>query len=168
MMVAASFSLSMEGSSAPLEIGMSYFLLFLFFHFISSNNIYRYFGFGADDYIPISSISRTAFGFFLGVVFIFLTKRYLDDHEELSLSGFDSTSARKIILIILVMTLHSISEGIGIGVSFGGQHGLQLGHFISFSLAVHNIPEGLAVALVLTSRKVSNIRTGDAFIGFAY
>ena len=49
---------------------------------------------------------------------------------------------------------------IGIGVSFGGIKGMQLGQFIALSLAVHNIPEGLAVGLVLTSRRVSKPRAG--------
>jgi zinc transporter ZupT len=49
----------------------------------------------------------------------------------------------------------------GIGVSFGGIKGMQLGQFIALSLAVHNIPEGLAVGLVLTTRKVSKVRAGE-------
>lgn len=44
--------------------------------------------------------------------------------------------------------------------SFGGIKGMQLGQFIALSLAVHNIPEGLAVGLVLTTRKVSKVRAG--------
>ena len=49
----------------------------------------------------------------------------------------------------------------GIGVSFGGIKGMQLGQFIALSLAVHNIPEGLAIGIVLTTRKVSKVRAGE-------
>lgn len=54
---------------------------------------------------------------------------------------------------------------LGIGVSFGGSKGMQVGQFIALSLAVHNVPEGLAVGLVLTSRKVSTIRAGKTLGG---
>ncbi len=48
------------------------------------------------------------------------------------------------------MTVHSFSEGIGVGVSYGG--GDRLGIFITAAIAVHNIPEGLAISLVLIPR----------------
>lgn len=41
------------------------------------------------------------------------------------------------------MFLHSFAEGMGIGVSYAGSD--RLGHAVSMSLAVHNVPEGFAV-----------------------
>ena len=107
--------------------------------------------------LPVSPAVAVAAGAAAGVVFILLTKRVLDQFEHLK-TEVDGASAQKMVLIVFVMTLHSLTEGIGIGVSFGGQSGMQLGQFISLSLAVHNVPEGLAVALVMTSRKVTQLR----------
>ena len=52
------------------------------------------------------------------------------------------------ILVVGVMALHSFTEGIGLGVSFGSQHD-GFGALISATLAIHNVPEGLAVVLAL-------------------
>jgi zinc transporter, ZIP family len=96
---------------------------------------------------------RALIGVVLGLGFIVLT-RTLIQHEEhpvvfAQMGGLD---ARKALLIVGVMTLHSFTEGVGIGVSFGG--GEAFGLFISLALAVHNIPEGLAISLVLVPRGV--------------
>lgn len=109
------------------------------------------------DTSPFPSRSRCNLGIILGILFILVTKKYLDAHEDLKVGSLVGADARKVLLIIFVMTLHSFSEGVGVGVSFGGEHGKKLGMFISASLAVHNIPEGLAVAIVLLPRKVSKI-----------
>lgn len=107
------------------------------------------------DTSAIPSEVRTAIGAFLGLGFIFATKTVLDQYEDLKMGVLGGTDARKALLIFFVMTLHSFSEGVGIGVSFGGLHGSELGVFISASLAAHNVPEGLAIAVVLLPRGVS-------------
>lgn len=98
-------------------------------------------------------------GITAGIIFIKVTQTFLDQYEHLKLGEMQGVNAQRMILIIFVMTLHSLTEGIGIGVSFGGSAGQRLGKFISLSLAVHNVPEGLAVALPLISRKFSKLRT---------
>lgn len=108
-----------------------------------------------QDSSDIPSTVRTILGAILGLVFILSTKTFLDRNEDLKVGDLQGVDARKVLLIIFVMTLHSFSEGIGIGVSFGGANGKELGVFISASLAVHNVPEGLAVAVVLLPRKIS-------------
>lgn len=110
-----------------------------------------------DDMSQISSTARTFLGAGLGLAFIVGTKSFLEQHEELHIGSLAGADFRRVLLIIFVMTLHSFSEGVGIGVSFGGQNGSELGVFISASLAVHNVPEGLAVAVVLLPRKVSKL-----------
>ena len=45
------------------------------------------------------------------------------------------------------------SEGVGVGVSFGDSE--TLGLLIATAIAVHNIPEGLAIALVLVPKGIS-------------
>jgi ZIP family zinc transporter len=108
-----------------------------------------------NDGSSISAEVRTAMGALLGLGFILATKKFLDQYEDLRVGVLGGTDARKALLIFFVMTLHSFSEGVGIGVSFGGTHGSDLGVFISASLAVHNVPEGLAIAVVLLPRGVS-------------
>jgi zinc transporter, ZIP family len=105
-----------------------------------------------NDTSSISAEVRTAVGAFLGLGFILLTKSLLNGYDDLKVGVLSGMDAKRALLIFFVMTLHSFSEGVGIGVSFGGLHGSELGIFISASLAVHNIPEGLAVAVTLLPR----------------
>ena len=99
-------------------------------------------------------VVRTALGALVGVAFIEITRRRLGHtHEHLHLGRLRGADARKALLIVGVMTVHSFSEGVGVGVSFGG--GEALGVFITAAIAVHNIPEGLAISLVLVPRGVA-------------
>ena len=93
---------------------------------------------------------RMVAGILVGVAFITLTHRYLENHDELEVGELQGASALKALMIVGVMTLHSFAEGVGVGVSYGG--GEELGLLITTAIAIHNIPEGLAISLVLVPR----------------
>jgi len=93
---------------------------------------------------------KTVLGVFLGLVFILISDNWLGGQENMSISNLKGADARKAILILGVMTVHSFTEGVGVGVSFGGDEGL--GIFITAAIAIHNIPEGLAIALIMVPR----------------
>eukprot|EP01084_Bolivina_argentea_P292758 503395_1 len=60
-------------------------------------------------------------------------------------------SNQQIIIVILTMTFHSLGEGSSIGVAAGSSNS-DLSSNVILSLALHNIPEGLATCLYLVGR----------------
>ena len=96
------------------------------------------------------SVPGVLVGVLLGLAFIAWSHRALNARPALTLGRLQGADARKALLIVAIMTLHSFTEGVGVGVGFGG--GQALGIFITTAIAVHNIPEGLAISLVLVPR----------------
>ncbi|KAM0010589.1 putative zinc/iron permease [Helianthus debilis subsp. tardiflorus] len=99
--------------------------------------------------------SWVVIGILMGGIFILLCKKFLEHYGEVSMLDIKGADANKVILVIGIMTLHSFGEGSGVGVSFAGSKGLSQGLLVTLAIAVHNIPEGLAVSMVLASRGVS-------------
>lgn len=99
------------------------------------------------------SLFSTVAGVLIGLIFIIVSENILSKHEGVDVSSLQGADARKFFLIMGVMTIHSFTEGIGVGVSFGG--GQELGIFITLAIAIHNIPEGLAISLVAVPRGLS-------------
>ncbi|NIR44755.1 MAG: ZIP family metal transporter [Gemmatimonadetes bacterium] len=97
-----------------------------------------------------AGLLRVIGGALLGVLFIAWSTRWLDTREALEVGTLRGADAGKALMIIGIMTVHSFTEGVGVGVSFGG--GEALGIFITTAIAVHNIPEGLAISLILVPR----------------
>lgn len=93
------------------------------------------------------SLGLTLLGGLVGTGFVMVSSIFLGGHEDLKLGALRGADARRALLIVGVMTIHSITEGVGLGVSFGG--GEELGLLITIVIAIHNIPEGLAISLVL-------------------
>jgi len=101
---------------------------------------------------------RTVGGIALGAVLMYLGDKLMHLREDLTIGEMTAADARKALMIVGVMTLHSASEGIGVGVSFGG--GEDLGVLMTVAIAIHNVPEGLAISLVLVPRGVSVLMAG--------
>lgn len=99
--------------------------------------------------------SWVVIGILSGGIFILLCKKFLEQYGEVSMLDIKGADASKVVLVIGIMTLHSFGEGSGVGVSFAGSKGLTQGLLVTLAIAVHNIPEGLAVSMVLSSRGVS-------------
>jgi ZIP family zinc transporter len=104
------------------------------------------------------SPARAFIGVSVGILFISVTHSIIQKRQDLHIGAIQGADARKAILILGVMTLHSFSEGVGVGVSFGG--GQALGELITAAIAIHNIPEGLAISLVFVPRGSSVLKAG--------
>ncbi|KAL2621543.1 hypothetical protein R1flu_001748 [Riccia fluitans] len=98
--------------------------------------------------------SWVVLGILSGSLFIYYCQKVLDKHENVKMMELEGADARKMVLVIGIMFLHSLGEGAGVGVSYAGPQGLPQGLVVSIAIAVHNIPEGMAVCMVLTSRGV--------------
>ena len=93
-------------------------------------------------------------GLIFGGLLVFLAHKFLESTDkDYSLGKIQGANAIKMLMIVGIMTIHSFAEGVGVGVSFGDSP--QLGSLISIAIAIHNIPEGLAISLVLIPRGTS-------------
>ena len=100
---------------------------------------------------PVSLV-KVVCGIVLGAVFLSMTDRWLAA-RPFSRKALDGWGGRAGILIFVAMTVHSIPEGVAVGVGYvsGELEHSQFGSRIALAIAIHNIPEGLAVAIPLRS-----------------
>jgi zinc transporter ZupT len=63
-----------------------------------------------------TSVWGVIFGMLVGLVFILISERILSKHKDLQRQHFSGASAKKMLLIVGIMFLHSFTEGIAIGV----------------------------------------------------
>jgi zinc transporter, ZIP family len=100
-----------------------------------------------------SSAASVLLGLVAGGAFIAASRRLLQRDRHAHFGSVDGAAAIPMLMIVGIMTIHSFTEGVGVGVSFGG--GEELGLVIALAIAIHNVPEGLAISLVLVPRGVS-------------
>ncbi|HSH02609.1 MAG TPA: ZIP family metal transporter [Anaerolineae bacterium] len=98
-------------------------------------------------------IPRMILGVGIGFALIIGARLWLDDHNDLGVETFTQADFTKMLLIIAIMTVHSFAEGVGVGVAYGDSS--NFGNVITTAIAIHNIPEGLAISLILVPRGIS-------------
>lgn len=94
-------------------------------------------------------------GLIAGIALAYAVHATLEQHspKDLLKSGGNGNILARAIMVMIVMTVHSGAEGISIGVAFGP--GQELGLLVALAMALQNVPEGLAIALVLVPAGVS-------------
>ena len=106
-------------------------------------------------------------GFLLGGAFLRLLDRILPHlHLFASVSEAEgvSTGWRRIVLLVLAITLHNIPEGLAVGVAFGaasvGPDPARLGAAVALAIGIglQNLPEGIAVSVPLRGEGMSRPR----------
>jgi ZIP family zinc transporter len=107
-------------------------------------------GWSLRDVAPIVA------GILLGAGFLALAESRLSRHTlKRTSDSLDGWGGRIGLLVFLAMTVHSIPEGVAVGVGYAsdavGQSHDGLGPTLAVAIAIHNIPEGLAVAIPLRS-----------------
>lgn len=99
-----------------------------------------------------------------GVVFVQVLRTAVARGGDLDITDLADSDRHRAVLIVAVLTTHSAAEGIGLASAFAG--GRAFGWTIGLALAVHKLPEGLAVALALAPRGVG-VRTAAGFAALA-
>lgn len=104
--------------------------------------------FSLEDVLPVIS------GILLGALFIWYAHIRFEDKEVVSNDKKRNLSQ---VLIFVAMAIHSIPEGVAVGVGYASGEVLNtdLGSYIALAIGIHNIPEGLAVAIPLRATGAS-------------
>ncbi len=125
-------------------------------------------GFLVYEGIEAGGVWIVAFGFVAGYLLIWGADLLVGGQEVATMS-YEARTQRTLVLVVGAIFVHSIPEGIAVGVAFadlGMEADLTLGAIgipalavtMTLAVAILNIPEGLAVAIPLRSRGISRWR----------
>merc|ERR1719487_27404 len=97
-----------------------------------------------------STYVRVAAGFLLGLAV--MRGLELLPLEGLEIGDLQGDKARRIWLLFLSLVVHSAGEGLCLGASGAADERPEVGKLVLAALALHNVPEGLAVTMAFMSR----------------
>jgi zinc transporter, ZIP family len=92
-------------------------------------------------------------GMAAGALFVWLCAGVIV-RRQWHIAGLSEAASRQSVLIVATLFVHSIPEGVAIGVGYATGE-LNFGLLLAIVIAAHNIPEGTAVAVPLRSNGAS-------------
>ncbi len=102
----------------------------------------------------LDDVALTVTGAVVGAALIYLAQRWLSGREhEAGIGTLRGQGGANALMVVVVMTVHSFTEGAAIGVSLAGES--RIGLLIAIAIAIHNIPEGVAISLTMLPRGAS-------------
>ena len=106
--------------------------------------------------LPLNEAATVVFGILLGALFLSQADRYLSP-ERLKQANWKKFGNKAQLLIFIAMAVHSIPEGVAVGVGYSSEavYSNNLGNYIALAIGIHNIPEGLAVAVPMRAAGAS-------------
>ena len=107
----------------------------------------------ADKALHRGNAVEVIAGMLGGALFFAWTARVVE-RQHWHLGDWNEHESRQSILLIATMFVHSVPEGIAIGVGYATGE-IRFGVLLAIAIAVHNIPEGTAVSLPLRARGAS-------------
>ena len=115
---------------------------------------------GGDAATELWPVIQTVGGLLAGCAAIWIVRKRITP-ELLAAGPLKSLGSRQGALVFLTMTIHSIPEGVAVGVGYGAESHVGvtgLGLHLALAIAIHNIPEGMAVAIPMRVNGASMTR----------
>jgi len=106
----------------------------------------------AEKALDVGSLWLVTLGMLGGAIFYAWTARRVGD-QDWQIHSLSAADSRRAALLLITMFVHSVPEGIAIGVGYATGE-IRFGLLLALAIAVHNIPEGTAVALPLRAKGV--------------
>jgi len=107
----------------------------------------------ADKALRLGQAIDVVAGMLAGALFFAWSSRIVASRRW-RLRDWSEDDSRQPIVVIGTMFVHSIPEGVAIGVGYATGE-MRFGLLLTIAIAVHNIPEGTAVAIPLRARGAS-------------
>lgn len=107
----------------------------------------------AEQALRRGSVWGVIAGLLAGAAFFNATARLVDRYDHWHIADLSTADSRQAVLMIATLFIHSIPEGVAIGVGYATGE-LRFGLLLTVAIAVHNIPEGMTVTLPLRAKGV--------------